>query len=57
MTNFNTALTGELTKMQSLGIWIPQRVIEAAETLSESRFNSLSVTQIAYLLMSTRGKI
>jgi len=57
MTNFNTALTGELTKMKSLGIWIPPAVMETAQTLNESRFSSLSVSQIADLLMTTRGKI
>jgi len=57
MTNFNTALTGELIKMKSLGIWIPPAVMQTAETLCESRFNSLSVSQIADLLMTTRGKI
>jgi hypothetical protein len=57
MTNFNTALTGELIKMKSLGIWIPPAVMQTAETLCESRFGSLSVSQIADLLMTTRGKI
>jgi hypothetical protein len=57
MTNFNTALTSELNKMKSLGIWIPPKVMETAETLHELRFSSLSVPQIADLLMTTRGKI
>lgn len=57
MTNFNHALTHELAKMKSLGIWIPPAVMEIAQTLNESRFSSLSVSQIADLLMTTRGKI
>jgi hypothetical protein len=57
MTNFNNALTHELAKMKSLGIWIPPAVMETAQTLNESRFSSLSVSQIADLLMTTRGKI
>ncbi len=57
MSNFNTALTSELNKMKSLGIWIPPAVMQTAETLNELRFSSLSVPQIADLLLTTRGKI
>lgn len=57
MTNFNNALTGELAKMKSLGIWVPPAVIETAKTLNESRFSGLRISEIADLLMTTRGKI
>jgi hypothetical protein len=57
MTNFNQSLICELTELKKLGIFIPKKTMETAETLSEDAFSGLRISEIADLLILTRGKI
>ena len=57
MTNFNESLICELVELRKLGIVVPAKTMESAHTLNESEFVAMSISEIADLLILTKGKL
>lgn len=57
MTNFNESLICELVELRKCGIVVPAKTMKSAHTLNESEFPAMSISEIADLIILTKGKV
>jgi len=57
MTKFNESLVCELIELRKLGIVVPVKTMKSAHTLNESEFPAMSISEIADLIILTKGKV